>query len=443
MLNAHFGHDQANTNAFPIAKGSVPNYEAMYKSSGNDAADTSNLTASYNKFAGSSKKPAPWLTWNNRPFFSAQELMLVPKTSSSRLLSDYSTENPDPTGGHNPFKAIDLTKPVGYYQTPYFRVPTTTKPNEIYFSHLLNFFESTEAIDPTTATASATAMSRPDLNRVFDFVAVPSPFVGNDTYVDPTSFANTQLAAPFNKFSNYREPGRININTITDRVVFEAIFPQGLRRANWEQFKRSLGDWNFIAKPSYSGATYTYNSWVQPAMHSSPFRSSSNGDLGLPLGVGATTMARNDVDATFFRRAIDGSITSVNPNAGWRTLSPLLRDGGTPHPTLPNEGNQVDNGARSPYFQYQSFMRASNLLTTRSNVYATWITVGYFQVEPWSVKDYAHPDGYQLTSELGSDTGETTRHKAFYIFDRTLPVGFIRGENLNAEDAIVYKRFVE
>ena len=57
--------------------------------------------------------------------------------------------------------------------------------------------------------------------------------------------------------------------------------------------------------------------------------------------------------------------------------------------------------------------------------------------------DAGHPDGYQLGSELGSDTGEIERHRAFYIFDRTIPVGFQRGQDLNVEDAILVRRFIE
>ena len=90
--------------------------------------------------------------------------------------------------------------------------------------------------------------------------------------------------------------------------------------------------------------------------------------------------------------------------------------------------------------------RLGNLVTTRSNVYAVWITVGYFQVTPnkgTGVVDAAHPDGYQLQAELGSDTGEIERHRAFYIFDRTIPVGFVRGQDLNVEKALLLRRYIE
>ena len=55
----------------------------------------------------------------------------------------------------------------------------------------------------------------------------------------------------------------------------------------------------------------------------------------------------------------------------------------------------------------------------------------------------AKPDGYTLGRELGIDTGEVERHRAFYIIDRTIPVGFQRGQDLNSEKAILVNRFIE
>ena len=37
---------------------------------------------------------------------------------------------------------------------------------------------------------------------------------------------------------------------------------------------------------------------------------------------------------------------------------------------------------------------------------------------------------------VGSDTGNVTRHRAFYIFDRSLPVGFIRGQDINSSNGV-------
>ena len=53
------------------------------------------------------------------------------------------------------------------------------------------------------------------------------------------------------------------------------------------------------------------------------------------------------------------------------------------------------------------------------------------------------PAAISLARELGIDTGEIERHRAFYIIDRTLPVGFQRGQDLNTEKAILVNRFIE
>ena len=64
--------------------------------------------------------------------------------------------------------------------------------------------------------------------------------------------------------------------------------------------------------------------------------------------------------------------------------------------------------------------------------------MGYFEVLP----NHAPPRRaagrrasrrLELGQELGSDTGDIVRHRAFYIFDRSIPVGFIRGQDMNQD----------
>jgi hypothetical protein len=69
-------------------------------------------------------------------------------------------------------------------------------------------------------------------------------------------------------------------------------------------------------------------------------------------------------------------------------------------------------------------------------------------VSPWLVNntptvDAAHPDGLTLGAEVGLDSGEVKRHRAFYIIDRSIPVGFQRGQNLNVDKTILLKRYIE
>ena len=107
-----------------------------------------------------------------------------------------------------------------------------------------------------------------------------------------------------------------------------------------------------------------------------------------------------------------------------------------------NGGIPYLNPDRNSYFRYMPLQRLSNLLTTRSNVYAVWVTVGFFEVSPVPV-DPAHPDGFMLGQDLGSETGEIKRPRAFYIYDRSIPVGFEPGKDHNIEQGTLLKRFVE
>jgi hypothetical protein len=48
-----------------------------------------------------------------------------------------------------------------------------------------------------------------------------------------------------------------------------------------------------------------------------------------------------------------------------------------------------------------------------------------------------------LGQEVGAETGNTKRQRAFYIIDRTEPVGFKPGEDLNVERMIRVRRRIE
>lgn len=92
-----------------------------------------------------------------------------------------------------------------------------------------------------------------------------------------------------------------------------------------------------------------------------------------------------------------------------------------------------------PFFRLKDAYRLGNLTTTRSNVFAVWVTMGFFEVDG---------NGNIVTDgngpvELGEQTGEVRRYRAFYLIDRSIPVGFERGKNHNAEDVILLKRMLQ
>ncbi len=352
----------------------------------------------------SNNQPFAWLTWNSRPFVSEQELLLVPRNRSSRLTLE--------------FQSVPLANPFD---------PTVPAAG-----HTPNFF----ATDANGSVA-------PQFYRLLDYVHVPSPFVGTDTVFSPTPFNGImtsqfgmldeqQMAShfrpPFSHASNYREPGRVNINTIAGRhdsggpldnnLIWNAVLN------DWRGAPTNTTSWPEIVASRRGNAGNVSDQWANSSsVFANPFRSAAGAAYRLP-----------------------GTVTTVQPEANVTMLRPNPQDSNRPlfasqtDPTKP----YVDPD-QHPYFRYQNLMRLNNSLTTRSNVYAVWITMGYFEVSPADPPiNYAiYPDGWQLGAELGSDSGDIKRHRAFYIFDRSIPVGYEPGRDHNIDDATLVKRYIE
>ncbi|MGD0654825.1 MAG: hypothetical protein ABSA16_10810 [Thermoguttaceae bacterium] len=348
-------------------------------------------------YEGCPASPFPWLTWNNRPYVSNMELMLVPATSSYQLLRKYAL----PGTGTNPYtnyldSASNAVDPYG---------------------HLPNFFNSAEL----SGTAAAV-----ELHRLLDYVGVPSRFAGTDIQGNPSTMAsdNQPFYPPFNFIPTYREPGKINLNTIYNKDVLQGLLNvPAMSTSAWQYFVASRrGD------PSNTTDTILVDNSGIPTEFARPFRSAGNGSLVPPVA----PVLPSILNPLLPNREINATLLRAYPES---TNDPLFKHQST---------NAVDNTTRNPFFRYSGLERLANLATTRSNVYAVWITVGYFEVTPWSAGvDAVHPDGYQLGQEMGTDSGEIVRHRAFFMIDRTIPVGFQRGQDLNVEKAIILKRFIE
>jgi hypothetical protein len=359
------------------------------------------------------------------------ELLLVPPNSAERLLRDFS---PAPSAAFDVYAGAPSS----------FQLP---------FKHLSNFFQSSDGrFDPATPKS-------PYLYRILDYVGVPSPFVGTDTVFSPDKFGSgvlpkpqivspflapnseqelaSYLHPPFSRVSNYREPGKVNINTIAgnaenvaepkDYPIWMAIV-NGARDANGNP----QPTWDDIVSSRRGGRVGNVTDPVTApppqrpsSLFTNPFRSAAGAAYRLPGTVPLTTDP--EINVTMMRPRADGQPLFAPSQAG------------TPPYVDPNQ---------HAYFRYQDLMRLSNSLTTRSNVYAVWITVGYFEVSPApsgasGVNYSIYPDGWQLGAELGSDTGDIQRHRAFYIFDRSIPVGYEPGKDHNLDEATLVKRYIE
>jgi hypothetical protein len=254
---------------------------------------------------------APWFHWPNRPFVSQAELALVPADSSRDLLRNYD-------------------------------VPTSS------------------------LVSGVTTLAR----QLLDATHVPSRFAGCGITVTNTNAIKDcgldRLNA--NHFSTWREPGRVNVNTI----------------------------------PTGTTGVVDPDSLVWATLLSS---------TSLPLTTGTVTV----------NPFVSSGTAAPTPA---RSTAQLLSLSGSPWlPMATGTFASGDTGLRddNPFFSYAAAIRLANTATIRSNVFAVWITL----------------------ETTDSADGSTTYHRLFAIVDRSIPVGFRQGEDLNVRDTIRLRRFLE
>ena len=380
---------------------------------------------------GDPPRPFPWFNFNNRPFFSSYELTFVPWNSQADLL--------------NPLKFGQSPSGQNFYNSN-----SNTNVNTWPYRHLRNYFQS----QPFPNNAQ---IKFPPFYRILEMVEVPSRFAGTQIELNPSTMANTgtlehYFRPPFNWVSAYRDPGKMNINTIYNYDVFRALMnycgavvnspsvPQNDMLQLWDRLVRSRrGDTINVTNQQYTPTNSFLNTVMarmlqmpsvstgraMPSRWGNPFRSYAGGHL-------RTSDQQWVLNSKGMDAEVHATLLRGDPDSPARPLFEYRSQ--QPH----------DEAARNPFFRYRYLERLQNLTTTRSNVYAVWITVGYFEVRrAQSTSAQYFPDGYELGQELGIDSGDVQRHRGFYIFDRSIPVGFLRGQDLNFEKALVLRRYIE
>ncbi|MGY8771009.1 MAG: hypothetical protein ACKVH8_21570 [Pirellulales bacterium] len=370
------------------------------------------------EFYGTPKDgPFGWVAHPNRPLVSKYELLNVPASAPQRLLYENSMFN-------------DVSPVVQYGADGAAPVDNYTGR----FGGLFNFFHSRK-LDG----ASDDNDRRAHYYRILDYVTVPSKFVGSQKHYRSDRFADTtnplsgpddvreRFRYPFSKRSEFRDPGVINLNTMVSNQVFEAIYSPSYWTTNashvtYGDMKKSILGQDLT--DTYNSATRSYPSWF-----ANPFRPSGVAEM-----TPEPTSAVSGINSTSLRsgKLLNGTGLGAGDD------EPLFR-----FDTSANvASNHYRDTQKNPMYRYQGIQRLGNLTGYQSNVYAVWVTIGYFEVTPTTV-NAAIPDGWQLGAELGSDTGDINRHRGFYIMDRSIPVGYEPGEDHNTDDAILVRRFIE
>ncbi len=203
-----------------------------------------------------------------------------------------------------------------------------------------------------------------------------------------------------------RVPGKVNINTIWDPETLLALCdPQPSNNFTAADLHNPdvLGDPHTVFGRLLATRTPGLIDGDGPGRDDRPFLGLATGttppgDRQYPNGLG--------IEDTILR-SLDGR---------------LLFQTAEPPPGNPN---------RHPYLQQQLLTKVFNQLTTRSNVFAVWLTVGFFEV----TDETARP--VKLGAEVGRAEGRHVRRRMFAVVDRSVlthnpgpqPLFKLRGES--------------
>ena len=406
-----------------------------------DSLGTLDLTDITNNDRNLSQTPFATHPWLDRPFVSPAELLLVPACSQARLFEEFTVV----TGADPEIYPIDSS--AGYADLGVFRGG---------FRHLLNFFYSSD--DP-----SMTA----EFQRIFDLVNTRPPFEGEveslvpsrittlGTFMDPL---RELLSPPFSYLYDNNRVGVLNLNTVSQFQAYVGMMQGHLNDSevnmvggtgtatqlsftNWLESRRGYtpvgggevrvtgaGPYNYLPlrlDPNYP----TEFAGVVRANLNAPFAINVRNDV--LNGGTAEPLVRRGVHAGVLRG--EGTLALNDPAAATaptddpffvRDLAQTPAVGSQPHA----------DRFRNPQLRYQTLTRMPNMVSDNSQVFLIRMTLGLFEVD-------ANTGG--LGREYNADVGNNQRYRAMYIVDRSIPVGFIPGQDLNARDVVVFESYPE
>jgi hypothetical protein len=127
-----------------------------------------------------------------------------------------------------------------------------------------------------------------------------------------------------------------------------------------------------------------------------------------------------------------GTIPDLPPASTVRNLRMTRLGQGLFERSLPELHKEFRHLGRASDFRHENAARYRNSTTHHSNVYNVRMTVGLFVVDATSGA---------VGSEYVNPAGEITRGSATFVVDRSIPVGFQRGSQLNTDRTVIYQAF--
>ena len=459
------------------------------------------------------RTPFEHLVWNDAPYSAPFELSLVPASAPGRfglefvrvddqvnLAKLYDVKREKERGES---LGTDGVYGFGDWYDKADDVDDGFKKRAGKIGPYLNFFGSSKRPGESL-----------NLCRALEFVYTPSLYLGTQNLAGTDENGNLINDGYGNPvfYSARREPGKVNLNTTTE-AAWKALSPRSERVS--DDAKLPGTEWSELVDSRYAfwtvdsgvdedgdGETETYSQGgnapmpFQPA-HTTPLWGTLD-QSPAPTPTAATLAAQFEIDLTGERGTnaeplLDNLLERFASDDDGNTVYAYKDEAGNDLTTTDRDWlvangiafNEVSLGKRNNLFEATAEMqRLSGTTTNRSNVFAIWTTVGYFEVErcnpgvnmpdvdpdgmtinakpqerctgsEWSQsilnKDYKwyhyyqaiYPDGYTYGKELGAEFGETKRRRGFAIIDRSIPVDFRRGQSANYQDAILLQRVLD
>ncbi len=288
---------------------------------------------------------------------------------------------------------------------------------------------------------------------------------------EPEVFVGPTLRAPFNMTASYRSAGKVNLNTITpdnqggssgalrstvlkgleynylvgsDRIApavnTDAIDPLTSQFMNTRRgYALNVISPFFASSPTPNIAPHL-NPYY-PTQFVGAYRSALTSNLAPHVEdptARAVMRSKYGVEATLARSfaLADTTLAAAGENlpvsaapVDAMLFSPNSVNGVTGS-TVPLTPAATADANRNAFTRFQREMRLPNLITNQSNVFAMWVTVSLYEYDPVT----------GFGNEYLDVNGLPKRERMFYIIDRSIPVGYKPGENLNTDRTVLLKR---
>ncbi len=337
----------------------------------------------------------------NRDFVNSYELMNVPISSAGQLMQEFTAEAPG--SGFAYRHTLDFEMTVGDNAT------VTPKSAALLF----------ELIAPRSPWVEAEKTINPGDLYVADVsTATPTQLV--------TRQALSIYRAPFNRIPNFLDFGRVNVNTAANDTVFRGLVWSSMTPASTRNTATLPFQMDFATSRRYplgplGGAVTTLTTpnfrfdTTNPNFVDSRIPTEFTGAMKPGFAVDKACL---DVLKTDNAVAVSLLRPEAGATARLFATSKLL-----PGVTLPH----------NPFVANSAASRLVNLTTDQSHVFAVRVTIGYFEYDPAT----------GLGAEYGIDEGKARRHRAFYVIDRSVPVAFQEGYDMNTDNCILMRRIIE